>query len=89
MRSDIFGWFNDTSETPAHDPGMTGLCPVCTKVLERPVKTVCLMLDGDNKSYFFRAHKQCWEGISEREQWLIESSLIDTIAKEKSTCPED
>ena len=83
IRKDIFGWFDNTSDTPAHDPGMNGLCPVCSKTLERPVKTISLMLDGDDKSYFFRVHKQCWEGLSEHEKWLIESSLIDAIAEGK------
>lgn len=80
VRRDIFGYFEDTSQTPAHDPGLNAPCPVCAKTLERPVVTISLMpVEIRNRSYFFRAHKSCWNGISAAEQNAIESSLVDTL----------
>jgi len=83
VRTDMFGWFDDVSSNPAHNPGLEAPCVVCAKKLSRPMKTISLMIDGDSKSYFYRTHKACWDGISEREQWLIESSVIDNIKDSK------
>lgn len=82
INAQYIGWFTDTGETPEHDPKEKGLCPVCAKLvgrhsLENPLKTISLMKAGDSRSFFFRAHKHCWESISEDEQNAIESSIID------------
>lgn len=39
------------------------------------------MLRGDERSYFFRAHKSCWSGIGDDEKTALESSLIDPVAE--------
>lgn len=82
-RADVFGWFDDPGTTPAHDPGPGGLCPVCgaqfVRFDEPPVVTISLMPVGGARSYFFRAHPECWRGLDESEQSGIESSLIDEI----------
>ena len=68
-RKDIFGFFDDNSDTPTHDPGFNAICPVCAKVLSRPVKTISLIPDKiRTRSYFFRVHKSCWDGIDEVEK---------------------
>lgn len=86
-RPDIFGWFDDADQTtPAHDPGLETICPVCAKTLSRPLKTISLMLMGaKDRSYFFRAHKACWDGLSEEEQSDYEGSLIDRLPDGPST----
>ena len=87
-RHDIFGWFDSPEQTtPAHDPGPSALCVICNFPVERhsmdnPLVTVSLAVYDKRfreKSYFFRAHKNCWNNISEHEQSCVESSLIDKI----------
>ena len=82
VRQDIFGWFDSPDQTvPAHDPGLKTICPVCAKELSRPMKTISMMTvdTGSDRSYFFRVHKLCWEGITERERDAIEGSLVDAL----------
>lgn len=81
IRKDVFGWFDDPfSETPTHDPGVeNGICPICSKGLNRPVKTISLMKDRDSRSYFYRAHKDCYENLSEEDVTQLDISLIDNI----------
>lgn len=82
VREDIFGWFdNPLDEEPRHDPGVeNGLCLVCTQKLNFPLKTICLALyDSAEKSYFFRVHKGCWDGLTEKEKSEYECSLIDNL----------
>jgi hypothetical protein len=88
IREDVFGWFDLPEQTiPAYDPGPQGLCPVCCwqvgkHSIDNPLKTISLAVEDPkqrDRSYFFRAHKNCWERQTEYEQNLIESSLIDQI----------
>lgn len=86
VRRDVFGYFDSPEQTvPAYDPGLQAPCVVCTQsLLGKPVVTVSLMPDAiRQRSYFFRAHKECWNGISPQEQSAIESSLIDAICERK------
>lgn len=79
-RKDIFGYFeNSSDQSPTHDPGLETICIFCTIQLEPPMKTISLMKDGDNKSYFYRCHKECYEKLSQNEIIEIESSLIDNL----------
>jgi hypothetical protein len=89
IREDVFGWFDSPEQTtPAHDPGSCAPCVICTWPVDKhstnnPIVTISLALyDKKNRerSYFFRAHKNCWERQTQHEQGLIESSLIDRIA---------
>lgn len=80
MRTDVFGWFDKPeNEQPTHDPGLAAICPICGKQLEKPIKTISLMKQGDSKSYFYRTHKTCYDNLSEEEICQIESSLIDPL----------
>lgn len=86
VRKDIFGWFDYSGQSePTHDPGLETICPICAKQLTKPVKTISLLKDGDNRSYFYRTHKPCYEMASENDIWAIESSLIDNL---KSSPPQ-
>lgn len=78
LRYDIFGFFDSAEdEIPTHDPGLETNCPICGNKLEHPIKTISLMREGDNKSYFYRTHKSCYENMAASEISLIEGSLID------------
>ena len=75
------GWFDDPSQTePAHEPGLDVPCPVCGGTLNdgQPRKTMSLMLcEGPDRSYFYRAHKKCWEALNAEQQGIIEGEIID------------
>lgn len=87
MRTDILGWFVALGdEKPFSDPGMGAPCPVCAKPVRdpksttvQPIKTISFMPVAVRKSFFFRVHKACWEGISEDEQGVIEGVFVDDI----------
>ena len=86
VREDVFGWFDAPEQaTPAHDPGTNGLCPQCCwpvgeHSIDNPVKTISLAIEDRKyrgRSYFFRAHKSCWERATPHDRMMVESSLID------------
>lgn len=80
IRPDIFGYFNSPEdETPAHDPGTDTICPICVEKLSEPLKTISLMKRHDARSYFYRTHKGCYEGLTSEDICNLESSLIDNI----------
>lgn len=79
IRKDIFGWFDNLSDNPAHDPGLEGICLVCAKKLSKPVKTISLIKEGDNRSFFYRTHKDCYESLEKEDITNLESSLIDNL----------
>lgn len=78
----VVGWFDDVSATPAFDPGLGIPCPVCDELLSAyPRTTISLMPWPDKgRSYFFRAHKSCWENCSVAQQTEIEGQIIDADA---------
>ena len=74
----IFGYFERPEQTtPTFDPGPSALCPFCLRALAMPVKTISLMKPGDARSYFYRAHKACYETADDRAIAEIESAQID------------
>jgi hypothetical protein len=80
FRKDIFGFFDSPEQTtPAHDPGLETICPICAKKLSPPYKTISLKKRGDKKSYFYRTHKGCYEGETPENILELESSLINSI----------
>jgi hypothetical protein len=85
MTKIIYGYFdNPAEETPVYDPTLDVDCPVCFKKLSLPVKTISLMLVGDSRSYFYRTHKACYDGLSPDEKTKLDSMLIDAIANTKN-----
>lgn len=77
----IFGYFNDLSDTPAFDPGLDVPCPICGKPLHTaPRKTISLWGE-ESVSHFYRVHKACYEGCEPEYITLVESVLIDNLNK--------
>ncbi len=77
---ELVGYFEGTESTPSYDPGDGSPCLVCTKPMQFKITrnvTISLAVVGGNRSYFFRCHKDCWDGLSEEEQSEIEGSIID------------
>lgn len=78
------GWYDSPDATcPAYDPGSDCPCIVCMEPLTRPMVTVSLAHENPAQrkySFFFRAHKQCWQDLSDKEHHLIESAVIDATA---------
>ena len=73
------GYFESPyQQRPSFDPGMQAPCPVCREPLKgRPVKTTSLMGENDERSYFFRAHADCWASAGAEQREIIEGSIID------------
>ncbi len=83
MNSNIFGYFDAPGqETPAFDPGTNAPCPFCTAAVGdgRRVVTISLRPDG-NRSYFYRAHKDCYEQADPDEITNIESIAVDELPR--------
>lgn len=80
LRTDIFGWYEDArDQTPTHDPGLSGVCLVCgNPLMASPRVTVSLMKHNDNRSYFYRAHKSCYQENTSAIQ-EIEWAFIDNL----------
>lgn len=73
------GFYSSPGQTePAYDPPHNGPCIACNIPLNIPVKTVSLMPeDADGRSYFYRAHKSCYE---------TNPKAADAIAMEMIEC---
>lgn len=85
MTAIIYGYFdNPNEEAPAYDPGLEVGCPVCSENISPPLKTISLMLAGDSRSYFYRTHKVCYDGLSPDEKIKLDSILVDAIANTKN-----
>ena len=92
MADSIFGYYTSADQdprSPTYDPGLAVPCPICLRQLAAPLKTVSLMKIGDNRAFFFRAHKGCWDEASEEDRRLVESSLMDTRLTEKQEAGHD
>ena len=76
------GWFEGTSPTPAYDPPLDAPCVVCGFPQTTPRVTISVapapwIEHSPRLSFYFRAHKSCWESLSHEGQTEIESSVID------------
>lgn len=77
-RKDIFGWYEDGGQTPAHDSGLDTICPFCCEQLRSQARcTISLMKTDSHRSYFYRAHEACYERATGADITDFESSLID------------
>lgn len=81
IHNKLFGYFTDFSNTPEYDPGLECECIICFEKLSKPMITCSLMgLDiNDGRSYFYRAHKECYNSLTKEEITEIDSSLIDNL----------
>lgn len=75
--SSFVGYFDHPAEPPIYDPPLDSPCVVCGVVMLGNRITISLAPVGGRRSYFFRAHKACWESLSEEDQAQFESSIID------------
>lgn len=81
--SGIFGYFDDAGQTaPVYDPGLAALCPFCLAGLEMPVVTTSLFLPGDDRSFFYRAHRNCEGGATAEQIGQVEGALIESRAEQ-------
>lgn len=72
----IFGFFDSPSATvPAYDPGLGVACPVCGDLISKPMVTTSFLRLGDDKSYFYRVHKECSFDTARMSE--IESAVVD------------
>ncbi len=75
------GYFNGEGDEPAFDPKLTVPCPICMRPLteedkENNMRTHSLMLSSDDRSYFYRTHKSCSEGLSEEASREIDGMIF-------------
>lgn len=79
----IFGYFDQPNQSiPAYDPGPSAICPGCQLALDYPFKkvnTFSLMVPGDNRSYFYRVHKDCLESMSDEDISLVEETIVSAV----------
>lgn len=80
------GYYADASQTaPTYDPGLLVDCPFCSQPLDypkTPIKTISLMradrIDrADGRSYFYRAHKSCYESSDLDLIGSIEATILN------------
>lgn len=75
-----FGFYDSPlADAPAYDPGLNVDCPVCYTGLSVPIKTISVMSAGDNRSYFYRAHKHCYEALSPAQIGDLDGLIIDHV----------
>lgn len=77
------GWYDDASQdAPAYDPPHDGPCIVCNKPLTPDdVRTCSLMWEdrSGGKSLFYRLHRTCGDGLSEKEVALYDGAVLDSM----------
>lgn len=82
----IYGYFTSGEQTePEYDPGLEVDCPVCHKQLSRPMVAPSLMLVDDNRSYFYRVHKACYEMLTHEQVSELDGLIIDAVAATKNS----
>lgn len=80
MANRIFGYFSEPGQQePTYDPGLNVECPVCYRRLTSPMVTVSLAIEEDTRSYFYRAHKGCFEDLTEDEQSDLDGLIVDAV----------
>ena len=76
--SPLVGYFDQPAqERPALDPGLEVECPICEFPLEiAPRTTISVLVPGDNRCFFFRAHKTCYTMLSDDDQSVLDGTLV-------------
>lgn len=84
----LIGYFERPEDTtPSYDPGIARPCPICWEPLEYPrrpvpegevlLKTISLRWAFEPvRSYFYRAHKACYEGLAKAEQIDLDDLIL-------------
>lgn len=63
---DLIGYFADNSDAPTFDPGPDVVCILCFTPLNHPIREIVTssfsaFFDHAERSYFYRAHKDCYD----------------------------
>jgi hypothetical protein len=75
----MYGYFDDPSQIkPAYDPGFEIACPYCKVELiasftSPPVTISMMVADQPQRSYFYRAHRTCYENATDELRGAIET----------------
>ena len=81
MTSQLVGYFDNYSSVPTYDPPLNCPCIICGKIMEdgtRMTVSVCMMpYDHPDRSYFYRAHKACYESTPEADISEIEGAILN------------
>lgn len=89
MANSIYGYFNRPDDgIPAYDPGFEVPCPICNSPVgrhtaENAIKTISVMVEGDGvsardiRSYFYRVHAGCYNGLDEEQQAMLDWQIVD------------
>lgn len=82
-----YGYFTAPGQkVPDRDPGLYVACPVCGHILGKvPVKTISLMVDGDTRSYFYRVHRDCYDGLTADEKARLDWPIVDAVVASRKT----
>lgn len=79
-----YGYFNEPTQTvPVFDPGLDIPCLICHHPLDSPMVTISFMVQGDTRSYFYRAHKWCYTSADPEMITDMEGQMVDAIYKTK------
>lgn len=80
------GWFSSPEQLePEFDPGLFKVeCPYCHNNLVRPVTTISLMIEGDSRSYFYRAHARCYWNAEQTHRDAVDHSIVDAVTASKN-----
>lgn len=85
-----YGYFlNADQDVPEFDPGLNVSCPVCERLLSPPLKTISVLLEGDDRSFFYRTHKACYENLTGDEKTKLDSVIVDVRFMKKSLQVQD
>lgn len=73
----IYGFYDSPDAAdPAFDPGVGVSCPFCLKPLSAPMKTTSFAAPNQDKSFFYRAHRDCIERASEDAKTQVEGAAM-------------
>jgi hypothetical protein len=77
----LLGYYDRADQTePTYNPPKDAPCVICYKPLCAPLKTISLLKPGGSRSYFYRAHKACYEGLGDDEIGDLEWSMLNPPA---------
>ena len=55
-------------------------CPICCKELCREKLTHSFISsNGEYVTFFYRTHKDCWKGLTEKERKEYDESFVDNL----------
>jgi len=78
-KSKLIGYFDDYSNVPTYDPPLDSPCIVCGVKMQPPRVTVSVCLTRDDypdRSYFYRAHKACYNNLSPSDISDIDGAIL-------------